>query len=57
MHSTMVNAIEVSHLRRTFTSHIGVIRRTSKEIVHQHLRARLAAWVPGFDHSERDVRQ
>jgi ABC-type microcin C transport system duplicated ATPase subunit YejF len=32
MHSTMVNAIEVSHLRRTFTSHIGVIRRTSKEI-------------------------
>jgi len=33
MHSTLVNAIEVSHLRRTFKSHIGVIRRTTKEIV------------------------
>jgi ABC-2 type transport system ATP-binding protein len=28
-----VNAIEVSHLRRTFKSHIGVIKRTTKEIV------------------------
>jgi ABC-type multidrug transport system, ATPase component len=33
MHSTLVNAIEVSHLRRTFKSHIGVIKRTTKEIV------------------------
>ncbi|MEO8354429.1 MAG: ABC transporter ATP-binding protein [Chloroflexota bacterium] len=33
MHSTLGNAIEVSHLRRTFTSSIGVIRRTAKEIV------------------------
>jgi ABC-2 type transport system ATP-binding protein len=33
MHSTPVNAIEVSHLRRTFTSHLGVIKRTAKEIV------------------------
>jgi ABC-2 type transport system ATP-binding protein len=33
MHSTVVNAIEVSHLRRTFKSHIGVIKRTTKEIV------------------------
>jgi ABC-2 type transport system ATP-binding protein len=33
MHSTFVNAIEVSHLRRTFKSHIGVIKRTTKEIV------------------------
>jgi ABC-2 type transport system ATP-binding protein len=33
MHSTIVNAIEVSHLRRTFTSNIGVIKRTTKEIV------------------------
>src|SRR5689334_6700922 len=33
MSSTSVNAIEVSHLRRTFKSHIGVIKRTTKEIV------------------------
>src|SRR5512147_1758892 len=33
MHGTIVNAIEVSHLRRTFKSSIGVIRRTTKEIV------------------------
>ncbi len=33
MHSTIVNAIEVSHLRRTFTSTIGVIKRTIREIV------------------------
>ncbi|RPJ28746.1 MAG: ABC transporter ATP-binding protein [Chloroflexi bacterium] len=33
MHSPFVNAIEVSHLRRTFKSHIGVIKRTTKEIV------------------------
>jgi ABC-2 type transport system ATP-binding protein len=30
---TLVNAIEVSHIRRTFKSSIGVIRRTAKEIV------------------------
>jgi ABC-2 type transport system ATP-binding protein len=28
-----VNAIEVSHLRRIFTSHIGVIKRSTKEVV------------------------
>src|ERR1044071_1244994 len=33
MHSTLVNAIEVSHLRRTFISHIGVIKRTGREVV------------------------
>src|SRR5687768_13027955 len=33
MQNTLVNAIEVSHLRRTFKSHIGVIKRTMKEIV------------------------
>ena len=33
MHSTMVNAIEISHLRRTFISSIGVIKRTTREIV------------------------
>ena len=33
MQSTVMNAIEVSHLRRTFVSHIGVIKRTAKEIV------------------------
>ena len=33
MHNTLVNAIEVSHLRRTFKSRIGVIKRTTKEIV------------------------
>ena len=33
MQSTVMNAIEVSHLRRTFISHIGVIKRTAKEIV------------------------
>jgi ABC-2 type transport system ATP-binding protein len=33
MHSTVVNAIEVLHLRRTFKSNIGVIKRTTKEIV------------------------
>jgi ABC-2 type transport system ATP-binding protein len=30
---TRVNAIEVLHLRRTFKSNIGVIKRTTKEIV------------------------
>ena len=33
MHSTIGNAIEVSHLRRTFTSTIGIIKRTTREIV------------------------
>ncbi|HLO15724.1 MAG TPA: ABC transporter ATP-binding protein [Anaerolineales bacterium] len=33
MHSTLVNAIEVSHLRRTFKSMIGVIKRTVREVV------------------------
>ena len=33
MHSTIVNAIEISHLRRIFKSNIGVIKRTTKEIV------------------------
>src|SRR5512142_4112 len=33
MHSNSVNAIEVSHLRRVFKSHIGVIKRTTREIV------------------------
>jgi ABC-2 type transport system ATP-binding protein len=33
MQSTLMNAIEVSHLRRTFKSNIGVIKRTAKEIV------------------------
>ena len=33
MHSTTVNAIEVSHFRRIFTSSIGVIKRTTREIV------------------------
>ena len=33
MDSTRLNAIEVSHLRRTFTSSIGVIKRTAREIV------------------------
>ena len=33
MDSPLVNAIEVSHLRRTFKSNIGVIKRTTKEIV------------------------
>lgn len=33
MQSTVMNAIEVSHLRRTFVSHIGVIKRTAKEII------------------------
>ncbi len=28
-----MNAIEVSHLRRTFVSHIGVIKRTAREVV------------------------
>ncbi len=28
-----MNAIEVSHLRRMFTSHIGVIRRSTKQVV------------------------
>ena len=28
-----MNAIEVSHLRRVFKTHVGVIKRTSKEIV------------------------
>jgi len=30
-----MNAIEVSHLRSTFKSNIGVIKRTTKEIVAQ----------------------
>ncbi|MBK9926196.1 MAG: ABC transporter ATP-binding protein [Anaerolineales bacterium] len=33
MNSSLVNAIEVSHLRRIFTSQIGVIKRTAKEVV------------------------
>jgi len=33
MPHTLVNAIEVSHLRRTFKSHMGVIKRTTKEVV------------------------
>ena len=33
MQNTLANAIEVSHLRRTFKSHIGVIKRTEKAIV------------------------
>jgi len=33
MHSHVLNAIAVSHLRRTFKSNIGVIRRTTREIV------------------------
>ena len=33
MQKNVVNAIEVSHLRRTFKSHVGVIKRTTKEIV------------------------
>src|SRR6266498_1665463 len=33
MDSTPVNAIEISHLRRTFISHIGVIKRTAREVV------------------------
>jgi len=33
MHSTLANAIEVSHLKRTFTSQLGVIRRTAKEVI------------------------
>ncbi|GEM_PF-5438837 len=28
-----MNAIEVTHLRRVFKTHVGVIKRTSKEIV------------------------
>jgi len=33
MHSTLVNAIEISHIRRTFKSNIGVIKRTTKEVI------------------------
>src|SRR5512138_2349705 len=33
MQNSSVHSIAVSHLRRTFTSHIGVIKRTTKEIV------------------------
>ena len=33
MKSNLMNAIEVAHLRRTFKSHVGVIKRTTKEIV------------------------
>lgn len=33
MYNTLGNAIEISHLRRTFTSYIGVIKRTVKEII------------------------
>src|SRR5512144_2073305 len=32
MPGTIRNAIEVSHLRRTFISHIGVIKRTAREV-------------------------
>ncbi len=33
MQNHFTNAIEVSHLRRVFTSHIGVIKRTSREVL------------------------
>jgi ABC-2 type transport system ATP-binding protein len=33
MQRSVVNAIELSHLRRTFKSHSGVIKRTTKKIV------------------------
>lgn len=33
MDGTPVNSIEVSHLRRTFISHIGIIKRTAREVV------------------------
>jgi ABC-2 type transport system ATP-binding protein len=33
MHNHTLNAIEVSHLHRTFTSNIGVIKRATREIV------------------------
>ena len=33
MHDAMVNAIEVSHLRRTFSSQIGVIKRSTREVL------------------------
>lgn len=33
MQSTLMNAIQVLHLRRTFKSNIGVIKRTAKEII------------------------
>src|SRR5512147_3106435 len=33
MHGTIVNAIEVSHLRRIFKSYTGIIKRATKEIV------------------------
>lgn len=33
MQSPIANAIEVSHLRRTFTSNIGVLKRSTREIV------------------------
>lgn len=33
MQNTVLNAIEVSHLRRTYKSYVGVIKRTEKEIV------------------------
>src|SRR5215510_4305288 len=33
MHGTTVNAIEVSHIRRIFSSQIGVIKRTIREVV------------------------
>jgi ABC-2 type transport system ATP-binding protein len=33
MANPVVNAIEVSHLKRTFKSHMGVIKRTTKEVV------------------------
>lgn len=55
MHSTVVNAIEVAHLRRTFKSHIGVIRRTTRGIVAVRMLTTLlistsgAASVKGLD--------
>lgn len=33
MHDAMVNAIEVSHLRRIFSSQIGVIKRSTREVL------------------------
>ena len=33
MNNTLENAIEVSHLRRIFTSQIGIIKRSTKEVV------------------------
>ena len=33
MNNTLMDAIVVSHLRRTFTSQIGVIKRTNREVM------------------------